>query len=65
MNAKITVTLHPNEKNALIMLAKHEERDPRAQAALIIRKELERLGYLKVDPETQQDEKKDNSWLIS
>jgi len=46
MNAKITVTLHENEKLALIELAQREERDPRAQAALIIRSELQRLGYL-------------------
>lgn len=44
--SRITLTLAPVEKTALLTLAEKEFRDPRAQAALIIRLELERLGFL-------------------
>lgn len=44
--ARITLTLTPEEKAALIARAKHERRDPRYQAALEIRQALERAGYL-------------------
>lgn len=44
--ARITLTLNQNEKDALRILAEREFRDPRAQAALIIRNELERCGLL-------------------
>jgi hypothetical protein len=44
--ARITITLQPKEKTALRLLAERERRDPRAQAALIIRYELERIGLL-------------------
>ena len=44
--SRITLTLNPLEKKALIVLAEKEFRDPRAQAALIIRQELERRGLL-------------------
>jgi hypothetical protein len=43
---RITVTLTNNEKAALILLATQESRDPRFQATLIIRRELERRGLL-------------------
>jgi hypothetical protein len=43
---RITVAIEPAERNALIALAIVERRDPRQQAALIIRRELERLGYI-------------------
>jgi hypothetical protein len=46
--AKIVVYLGEQERNALHQLAQREMRVPRAQAALIIRKELARLGMLSV-----------------
>lgn len=46
---RITISLKETEKMALLELADKEFRDPRAQAALIIRTELERLGFLQTD----------------
>lgn len=43
---RITITLAVNERNALRKLAFQERRDARQQAALIVRRELERLGFL-------------------
>ena len=45
----VNVTLRPDEKSALVVLAQQERRDPRDQAALIIRQELERRGLLTMD----------------
>lgn len=44
--AKIIVYLADPERNALQELAQREMRSPRAQAALILRQELTRLGML-------------------
>jgi hypothetical protein len=44
--AKIIVYLGDQERDALQQLAQREMRVPRAQAALIIRRELVRLGML-------------------
>lgn len=44
--AQIVVKLKPSERNALRQLAERERRDPRQQAALIIRRELESVGLL-------------------
>lgn len=43
---RITITLQPDERAALIVLAKREKRDPREQAAVILRHEIERCGLL-------------------
>lgn len=43
---RMTVSLQQDERDALIVLAEHERRDPRAQAAMLIRRELERRGLL-------------------
>lgn len=43
---RITVTLTADEREALRALAFQERRDTRQQAALIIRRELERRGLL-------------------
>jgi hypothetical protein len=43
---RITISLDQNEKDALFILADRECRDPRMQAALIIRRELERYGLV-------------------
>ena len=42
----IKVLLQSDERDALEKLANTERRDPRAQAAIIIRKSLEQTGYL-------------------
>ena len=44
--AKITLDLPVDERAALFKLAEQEERDPRAQALLIIRRELKKRGLL-------------------
>ena len=46
--AKVIIHLNDNEFNALIALAHQEYRAPKAQASLIIRRELEKLGLLPV-----------------
>jgi hypothetical protein len=45
---RITISLRDPEKMALRVLAETEFREPRQQAALIIRQELERRGLLVV-----------------
>ena len=46
---RITVTLAADERNALRVLAQLERRDTRRQAAIIIRRELQRRGLLADD----------------
>jgi hypothetical protein len=53
---RITLTLAPSEKSALIRLAERELRDPRAQAAIIIRQDLERRGLLPIGQNAGQNE---------
>ena len=48
--AKVVIHLRDQEMNALNDLAQNEYRPVKAQAALIIRKELERLGMITVPP---------------
>jgi len=48
--AKIIVYLRDQENDALHRLAQKEYRQPKAQAALIIRRELERQGMLETTP---------------
>lgn len=52
--AKVVIHLRDQEMNALNDLAQNEYRPVKAQAALIIRKELERLGMITVPP-TEDD----------
>ena len=47
--AKVIIYLPDNESAALKDLAQREYRAPKAQAALIIRKELERLGMIQTE----------------
>lgn len=54
--AKVIVYLRDQEQSALYQLAIKEYRAPKAQAALIIRKELERLGLLEVESGDQEVE---------
>lgn len=44
--ARFTIQLVESERAALVEYATSERRDPRDQAALIVRHELERLGFL-------------------
>ena len=50
--AKIIVYLRDQENDALHRLAQKEYRQPKAQAALIIRRELERQGMLETTSNT-------------
>ena len=43
---RLTVPLNHEEREALLKLSNTEKRDPRLQAAFIIRRELERIGLL-------------------
>ena len=55
--AKIIVYLGEQERDALQQLAQREMRVPRAQAALIIRQELTRLGMLPDQAKNQEAER--------
>jgi hypothetical protein len=43
------ITLQQNEREALRELARRERRDPRAQAAFLLREKLIEHGYLSAD----------------
>lgn len=53
MIRKIFVPITPEESIALVRLSECERRDPRQQAALLIRQQLERLGLLQPAPEQE------------
>ncbi len=55
MYKRLTITLLEAEKNALRILAEREYRDTHAQAALIIRAELERLGLITLRAPSSQE----------
>ena len=55
--ARIVIYLRDQEASALQMLAQLEYRTPKAQAALIIRKELERLGLAPAEPNKEVEQK--------
>ena len=48
---KLIIYLKEHESSALKTLAEQEYRVPKAQASLIIRKELERLGMIEIEQE--------------
>lgn len=50
---RIMISVTEEEKAALIRLGELERRDPRHQAALVVRQELERRGLLIGAPEFQ------------
>ena len=52
--AKVIIYLRDQELNALNELAQREYRAPKAQAALIIRRELEKMGMISSEPFNQQ-----------
>ena len=51
--AKVIIHLRDHELTALNDLAQREYRTPKAQAALIIRRELQKLGMLPGEPLVQ------------
>jgi hypothetical protein len=51
---RVTIQLEIQERDALVTLAQIERRDPRDQAALIIRDELVRRGLLTTDSTSTQ-----------
>ena len=55
MVRRVYVPLDEIERRALGQLASRERRDPRAQAALLIRRELERLGLIERPTLTQPE----------
>jgi hypothetical protein len=52
---RVYVPLSNNERNALVKLAEIEHRDPRQQAALLIRQSLEKLRLLPPTPKPTQE----------
>lgn len=57
---RMTIILNSAEKNALIKLAEREYRDPRAQAGLLVRQSLERLGLLQPESAPNSQKKINN-----
>lgn len=49
---RLTVTVTEDERAALVLRARDERRDPRTQAAIELRRALERAGYLPIDGST-------------
>lgn len=47
--ARLTITLHPKERDALQRLAMRERRNPQDQAAFMLRRDLVTLGLLPGD----------------
>lgn len=55
---RITVSLTKDERTALQVLSDRERRNPRDQAALLIRSALERIGLLLSDNQPTHQEAK-------
>jgi len=55
--ARVVIYLRDTEVSALQRLAQQEYRAPKAQAALIIRKELERLGMVSAETNDEREQK--------
>lgn len=53
---RMTLVLLQDEREALLTMARRERRDPREQAALMIRRELEREGLLPAEGRFQSAE---------
>ncbi len=51
MNARIVITLDPDEAKALIQLAQEQYRHPRELVALLIHQELQKSGLLDTIPD--------------
>ncbi len=63
--ARVIVYLRDQERSALHTLAQREYRTPRDQAALIIRKELERLGMLETAARKQNNQEGNHEQFTS
>jgi hypothetical protein len=55
MNARIVISLNPDEAKALIQLAQAQFRHPRELVALLIHNELEKSGLLNITPTDFED----------
>lgn len=51
---KLIIYLRDQDHDALEVLAQQEYRVPKAQAALIIRQELEKRGLVAIEPEEKE-----------
>ncbi len=60
---RIKIPLEQRELNALFRVAVQELRNPENQALLIIRRELERLGYLEPQTHGWQSESENSAYL--
>lgn len=54
---RVTIYLEQEEREALTHLAQRERRDPRDQAALMIREDLQRRGLLPVETAILQSDR--------
>lgn len=52
---RITLTITEDEREALQEIAQQERRDPRSQAALLLRKALQTSGYLQATVPARQE----------
>ncbi|MCP4542459.1 MAG: hypothetical protein GY832_35495 [Chloroflexi bacterium] len=64
-NTRITISLEQRERAALMKLARSELRETRDQARYIIRRELERLGFLSTEDATQAQNRKEEMYDTS
>jgi hypothetical protein len=48
--SRISIPVRPDEAKALLDLAQQQYRDPRRQAALLVREGLQRAGVLPAEP---------------
>ena len=64
MNARIVISLDPNEAKALIQLAQEQYRHPRELVALLIHNELEKSGLLdKIPNDVKEARTQDASFV--
>ena len=54
---RLMIDLQPEEEQALLELAQRERRHPSDQAAIAVRRELERLGMLAIERRVQEVER--------
>jgi hypothetical protein len=60
----ITITISQEEEQALIKLANRQRRDPKDQAAMMIRRELEEYGLMPWRPGSDDDPQRTRGvWL--
>lgn len=59
MSPRMTVFLTDEEKSAIVLAAAKEKRDPRFQAAMLLRRVLEEEGYLNSSDKEKEQEVSD------